>query len=223
MIRIVVADDQELVRAGFVMMLNHQPDLTVVGEAATGIAAVDLTRSLAPEIVLMDLRMPQMDGISATRLITGAPGATAKVLVLTTFDDDDSVYAALKAGASGFLLKDVQPKQLADAVRTVAAGQSLFAPTVTRRLIERFVSRQPANREMLRRVDLLSDREGEVLRWIARGMSNGDIAVRLSVSEATVKSHVSHLLAKLEARDRAQAVAFAYEAGFLRAGAGEQD
>lgn len=223
-IRVLVVDDQELVRAGFVMMLNHQSDLEVVGEAANGSEAVDLCRNLRPDVVLMDLRMPKMDGVEATRRILHA-GETApsRVLVLTTFDDDESVYASLRAGASGFLLKDVPPRKLADAVRVVAAGQSLFAPTVTRRLIEKYVSQQPVDREMVKRIGLLSERERQVLRWVAKGLTNGEIGARIFVSEATVKSHVSHILTKLVARDRAQAVAFAYEAGLLKAGSSEDD
>jgi DNA-binding NarL/FixJ family response regulator len=223
MIRILVVDDQELVRAGFVMMLNHQQDLDVVGEASNGIEAVDRCRTLQPDVVLMDLRMPKMDGVEATRrIVNAAVTVPTRVLVLTTFDDDESVYASLKAGASGFLLKDVPPRKLADAVRVVASGQSLFAPTVTRRLIEKYVSNQPFDREMVRRVESLSDREQEVLRWIAKGLTNADIAARIFVSEATVKSHVSHILTKLVARDRAQAVAFAYEAGLLKSGSSEE-
>jgi DNA-binding NarL/FixJ family response regulator len=223
MIRILVVDDQELVRAGFVMMLNHQQDLDVVGEASNGIEAVDRCRTLQPDVVLMDLRMPKMDGVEATRrIVNAAVTVPTRVLVLTTFDDDESVYASLKAGASGFLLKDVPPRKLADAVRVVASGQSLFAPTVTRRLIEKYVSNQPFDREMVRRVESLSDREQEVLRWIAKGLTNADIAARIFVSEATVKSHVSHILTKLVARDRAQAVAFAYEAVLLKSGSSEE-
>jgi DNA-binding NarL/FixJ family response regulator len=215
-IRVLVVDDQELVRTGFAMILNHQSDLEVVGEASDGAQAVELTRTLKPDIVLMDLRMPVMDGVEATRRITAmATDAPVRVLVLTTFDDDESVYAALRAGASGFMLKDVPARELANSIRVVAAGQSLFAPSVTRRVIERFVERRTTDRDLQRRADLLSEREREVLRWVSRGLSNAEIGDRLFVSEATVKSHVSHILTKLEARDRAQAVAFAYEAGLI--------
>ncbi len=215
-IRVLVVDDQELVRTGFAMILNHQSDLEVVGEASDGAQAVELTRTLKPDIVLMDLRMPVMDGVEATRRITAmATDAPVRVLVLTTFDDDESVYAALRAGASGFMLKDVPARELANSIRVVAAGQSLFAPSVTRRVIERFVERRTTDRDLQRRAELLSEREREVLRWVSMGLSNAEIGDRLFVSEATVKSHVSHILTKLEARDRAQAVAFAYEAGLI--------
>lgn len=215
-IRVLVVDDQELVRTGFTLILNHQPDLDVVGGASNGAQAVELTRSLKPNVVLMDLRMPVMDGVEATRRITAMPGEDpVRVLVLTTFDDDESVYAALRAGASGFMLKDVPPRELADSIRVVAAGQSLFAPSVTRRIIERFVERRSTDRDLQRRAELLTEREREVLRWVSMGLSNAEIGDRLFVSEATIKSHVSHVLTKLDARDRAQAVAFAYETGVI--------
>jgi DNA-binding NarL/FixJ family response regulator len=216
-IRVLVVDDQELVRSGFAMILNHQPDLEVVGEAPDGLKAVELARTLKPDVVLMDLRMPVMDGVEATRRILAMPAESPlRVLVLTTFDDDESVYAALRAGASGFILKDVPARELAGAIRIVAAGQSLFAPSVTRRIIERFVERPAAvDKDLRRRAESLSEREREVLRLISTGLSNAEIADRLFVSEATIKSHVSHILTKLVARDRAQAVAFAYEAGLI--------
>jgi DNA-binding NarL/FixJ family response regulator len=207
-IRVLVVDDQELVRAGFVMIIDHQSDLEVVGEAADGAEAVAQARTLQPDVVLMDLRMP----------VALAAAHPIRILVLTTFDDDQSVYASLRAGASGFLLKDVPPRELADAVRVVAAGQSLFAPTVTRRIIERFVAQRPLDKNLQRRAELLSEREQEVLRCVGKGLTNAQIAGRLFVGEATIKSHVSHILGKLGARDRAQAVAFAYEAGMLPIG-----
>ena len=216
-IRILVVDDQDLVRTGFAMILNHQPDLEVVGEAANGAKAVDMARELKPDVVLMDLRMPVMDGVEATRRILAlSTDSPIRVLVLTTFDDDESVYASLRAGASGFILKDVPAAELAGAIRVIAAGQSLFAPSVTRRIIERFVERPATvDKDLKRRTDSLSDRELDVLRLVSTGLSNAEIGERLFVSEATVKSHVSHILTKLVARDRAQAVAMAYEAGLI--------
>ena len=216
-IRILVVDDQDLVRTGFAMILNHQPDLEVVGEAANGAKAVDMARELKPDVVLMDLRMPVMDGVEATRRILAlSTDSPIRVLVLTTFDDDESVYASLRAGASGFILKDVPAAELAGAIRVIAAGQSLFAPSVTRRIIERFVERPATvDKDLKRRTDSLSDRELDVLSLVSTGLSNAEIGERLFVSEATVKSHVSHILTKLVARDRAQAVAMAYEAGLI--------
>ncbi|MGZ8572026.1 MAG: response regulator, partial [Actinomycetota bacterium] len=204
--RVLVVDDQELVRAGFVMVVDHQPDLEVVGEAGDGAEAVELVRTLRPDVVLMDLRMPKMDGIEATRQIATLPTAhVTRILVLTTFDDDESVYEALQAGASGFLLKEVATHELAEAIRTVAAGDSLLSPKITRRIIERFVAKRPADAELKRRAELLTDREVEVLRCVAKGMTNAEIAGELFVSEATIKSHVSHILTKLGARGRAPA------------------
>lgn len=219
-IRVLVVDDQELVRTGFAMILNHQSDLEVVGEAPDGAQAVELTRALKPDVVLMDLRMPIMDGVEATRRIASmANEKPVRVLVLTTFDDDESVYAALRAGASGFMLKDVPARELAHSIRVVAAGQSLFAPSVTRRIIERFVERSATvDRDLQRRAQQLTEREQEVLRLVSTGLSNAQIADRLFLSEATIKSHVSHVLTKLVAKDRAQAVALAYEAGLISRG-----
>jgi DNA-binding NarL/FixJ family response regulator len=218
-IRVLVVDDQELVRTGFTMILNNQSDIEVVGEAPDGARAVEVARALQPDVVLMDLRMPVLDGVEATRRILAlAAENPARVLVLTTFDDDESVYAALRAGASGFILKDVPARELAGAIRVVAAGQSLFAPSVTRRIIERFVERPAAvDKDLQRRAGSLTEREQEVLRLVSTGLSNAEIGERLFVSEATVKSHVSHILTKLVARDRAQAVAMAYEAGLIGA------
>jgi DNA-binding NarL/FixJ family response regulator len=220
-IRTVIADDQPLARAGLKAMLAHAPDVVVVGEAGDGRAAVDLARTERPDVVLMDVRMPALDGIEATRQITSGPGTEGvRVLILTTFDLDESVYAALRAGASGFLLKDVPPERLFDAIRVVAAGEALIAPGVTRRLIAAFTRNEPA--PVAGRPDLLSltEREREVLVLVGTGMSNDEIAARLVISLATVKTHVHRLLSKLGARDRAQLVVLAYEGGLIRPGSG---
>ena len=215
MTRIVIADDQELVRTGFRLILDLEPDLEVVGEAPDGDECVRVVARERPDVVLMDVRMPSVDGIEATRRLRAA-GAEARVLVLTTFDLDEYVYDALRAGASGFLLKDVPREHLIRSVRTVAEGETLLAPSVTRRLIERFVhAPAPAAAE---RLDTLSVREGEVLALLAKGYSNAEIATELFLGEATVKTHVGRLLAKLGARDRVQAVILAYESGFARPG-----
>jgi DNA-binding NarL/FixJ family response regulator len=216
-IRVVIADDQALVRAGFRMILEAQPDIRVVGEATEGSSAAETVRRVVPDVVLMDVRMPGVDGLEATRGILAEAGATARVLVLTTFDLDEYVYAALRSGASGFLLKDVSPEHLVMAVRLIAAGEQLLAPSITRRLVERFARPVPA-REHGARLETLTAREQEVLRLVARGLSNTEIAERLVVSEATVKTHVAHVFAKLDLRDRAQAVVVAYETGLVRAG-----
>jgi DNA-binding NarL/FixJ family response regulator len=214
-IRVLVADDQPLVRGGFRMILDERPDLELVGEAGNGAEALELAGRLDPDVILMDVRMPELDGVEATRrLVSG--GTRARVLVLTTFDLDEYVYAAIRAGASGFLLKDVQPDELADAIRVVAAGNSLFGPAATQRLLDRFVQ-QGEPREPPA-VGELTDREREILELLARGLSNAEIAERLFLSEATVKSHVSAILRKLGVRDRVQAVIAAYEAGIVRAG-----
>jgi DNA-binding NarL/FixJ family response regulator len=222
MIRIVIADDQPLARAGLRAMLDHAPDVVVVGEAGDGRSAVALARAERPEVVLMDVRMPVMDGIEATRQITAGPGTDdVRVLILTTFDLDESVYAALRAGASGFLLKDVPPERLFDAIRVVAAGEALIAPGVTRRLIAAFTRHGPATTDG--RPGLLSsltEREREVLALVGTGLSNDEIADRLVISMATVKTHVHRLLTKLDARDRAQLVVLAYEGGLVRPGTG---
>ena len=220
MIRVVVADDQELVRAGFRMILESDPGLEVVGEAADGADAVDLALAALPDVVLMDVRMPRLDGIAATRRIVGAQ-AGVRVLVLTTFDQDDVVYEALAAGASGFLLKSAPPDRLVQAVRVVHDGEELLAPSITRRLIEDYVRRPRAATS--ERLGALTDRELEVLRLLAAGLSNAEIAAQLVVSEATVKTHVNHVLSKLGVRDRVQAVIYAYESGFVRPGAGGAD
>ena len=213
--RVLVVDDQALVRGGFTMILEAEPDLAVVGEAVDGVEATRLAAELAPDVVLMDVRMPRMDGIEATRRITGA--GRSRVLVLTTFDLDEYVYDAIRAGASGFLLKDVRPRDLGHAVRTVAAGDSLVAPAVTRRLLDEFVRRPPPGRRP-DRLAPLTDRELEVLTLIARGWSNAQIAGHLVLSETTVKTHVTRILTKLGLRDRVQAVVVAYETGLVLPG-----
>jgi len=216
-IRIVIADDQELVREGLRMMLDAEPDLSVVGEAGDGDEALAAARAHDPDVLLMDVRMPKLDGIEATRRLVTS-GGRARVLVLTTFDLDEYVYRAMKAGASGFLLKDARREQLATAVRTIARGESLLAPAITRRLIEDFCDRPPPTAGMPDAVAHLSERELEVLRLVARGLSNAEIAGRLHLSDATVKSHVARILAKLDLRDRVQTVVFAYETGVVRPG-----
>jgi DNA-binding NarL/FixJ family response regulator len=216
-IRVLIADDQTLVRAGFRMVVEARDDLSVVGEAADGAQAVALAAELHPDVVLMDVRMPVMDGIEATRRITALEGHP-RILILTTFDLDQYVYDALRAGAAGFLLKDAPPTELAAAIRAVAAGDSLLAPSVTRRLIERFVSLPAPRRADPGALADLSGREAEVLRLVARGLSNQQIAEQLVVSPATVKSHVARLLMKLDLHDRTQAVVLAYETGFVTPG-----
>jgi DNA-binding NarL/FixJ family response regulator len=217
MTSILLADDQALVRGGFKLILDAQPEFDIVGEADDGRAAVERARELRPDVVLMDVRMPVLDGIAATRIVVSERLAQ-HVLVLTTFDEDRVVYDALAAGASGFLLKTAPPAQLVDAVRTVAAGEALLAPTVTRRLIEEFVRRPPPGGAVTDRLEELTDRELEVLTLIARGLSNSEIAGSLFVSGATVKTHVNRVLSKLDLRDRVQAVVFAYEHGLVRPG-----
>lgn len=211
MIRVLVADDQALLRGSFRVLVDSEPDLTVVGEAATGAEAVTLATAERPDVVLMDVRMPEMDGIEATRRI----GSLAKVLIVTMFDLDSYVYAALRAGASGFLLKDTPPADLLSGIRVVAGGEALLAPTVTRRLIEEF-TKTPAV-PLLRGLDGVTEREREVLTLIARGLSNTEIAAHLHLSLATVKTHIGRLLTKLGARDRAQLVIAAYESGLVGA------
>jgi DNA-binding NarL/FixJ family response regulator len=214
-VRVLVVDDQDLVRSGFTMILDAQPDITVVGEAGDGAAAVRAALALAPDVVLMDVRMPGVDGIAATAAICA--GTRARVLVLTTFDLDEYVYDALRAGASGFLLKDIRRDDLVDAVRVVAAGEAMLAPTVTRRLIADVVSRTPPARDprAATRLAALTARETDTLREVARGRSNAEIAAALHVTEHTVKTHVSNLLAKLGLRDRVQAAVLAYESGLV--------
>ena len=220
-IRVVVVDDQPVVRAGFETILTAQDDIDVVGEAGDGLEAVELARRLRPDVVLMDVRMPNLDGIEATRRLAGPDvPEPVKVLILTTFDVDDYVYEALRAGASGFLLKDVSRHDLVAAVRVIAAGDALLAPSVTRRLVEEFSRRPARDRPSPAALDALTTREREVLEHVARGRSNAEIAAELYVGEATVKSHVAHVLMKLGLRDRVQAVILAYEVGLVRPGEG---
>ncbi|MCU1373197.1 MAG: DNA-binding response regulator, LuxR family [Actinomycetia bacterium] len=222
MISVLVVDDQTLVRTGFSMILGAEPDIEVVGEAADGAQAVEAARRLRPDVILMDIRMPVMDGVEATRLIAGPEVAEPqKVLILTTFDLDEYVFDALRAGASGFLLKDTPPEELAAAVRIVAAGDALLAPSITRKLVAQFASQPDTTPPASTTLDLaqLTDREREVLALMARGLSNGEIAGELIVGETTVKTHVGRILMKLHLRDRVQAVVLAYESGLVRPGA----
>ncbi len=217
MIRVLIVDDQSLVRMGFRMILEAETDITVVGEAGDGAAGVSMTAALRPDVVLMDVRMPGVDGIDATAAITAA-GGPAKVLILTTYDLDHYVYAGLRAGASGFLLKDAPPADLLAAIRTVADGAAVLAPSTTRRLIDRFVPLLPDPERTTRRdslLEALTDREREVFQLLARGQSNREIASELFLSESTVKIHVGRILAKLNLRDRVQAVVLAYESGLI--------
>jgi DNA-binding NarL/FixJ family response regulator len=213
-IRVLVADDQSMVRAGFRMLLAGEEDIEVVAEASNGLEAVDKAARFHPSVVLMDIRMPELDGLQATRRILGADDA-ARILILTTFDLDEYVFEALSAGASGFVLKDDSPEQLIAAIRTVADGDALLSPTITRRVIEKFtrLSRPAPPKEL----EELSEREREVFRLLARGLSNGEIAQELSISETTVKTHVTHILQKLNLRDRVQAVVLAYQTGVFEA------
>jgi DNA-binding NarL/FixJ family response regulator len=214
-IRVLIADDQELVRAGFRMILDTQGDVEVVGDAGDGLEAVEATRQDQPDVVLMDIRMPNLDGLEATKQIVDMESGS-RVLILTTFDLDEYVYRALTAGASGFLLKNAPPEQLIGAVRVVAGGDGLLSPSITRRVIEEFTRLPPpGGTEAL---GALTDREREVLQLVARGLSNAEIAAELFVSDATVKSHVSRVLSKLQLRDRVQAVVLAYESGLVRPG-----
>jgi DNA-binding NarL/FixJ family response regulator len=214
-IRVLVADDQPLVRGGFRMILDERPDLELVGEAGDGAEVLSLARELDPDVILMDVRMPGIDGVEATRRLVES-GLRARILVLTTFDLDEYVYAAVRAGASGFLLKDVEPTELVDAIRVVAAGNSLFGPAATERLVTRFG--EGPNPAAVRSLDGLTDREREILRLLATGLSNAELARQLHLSETTVKTHVSAVLRKLRVRDRVQAVIAAYEAGLVRPG-----
>ena len=219
-IRVVLVDDQELMRVGFRMVLGAQDDMEIVGEAGNGEEAVRLAEELRPDVVLMDVRMPVLDGIEATRRLLADPTTSCRVLVLTTYDLDEYVFDALKAGASGFLLKDAPPEQVFEAVRVVAAGEALLDPSVTRRLITEFAQRpQRAEPREVPALRVLTDREREVLGLVGRGFSNVEIAQRLVVSPATAKTHVARILSKLQARDRAQLVVLAYESGLVRPGA----
>jgi DNA-binding NarL/FixJ family response regulator len=215
-IRVLVADDQPLVRSGFRMILEERDDLELVGEAQNGEEAVALARKLDPDVILMDVRMPALDGVEATRRLVDA-NTRARILILTTFDLDEYVYAAIRAGASGFLLKDVQPDDLVDAIRVVAAGNSLFGPAATERLVARFGQQRDPS-VPTRSLDELTEREREILRLMATGLSNAELATTLHLSETTVKTHVSAVLRKLEVRDRVQAVIAAYDAGLVTPG-----
>ena len=216
---VLIADDQALVRAGFRMILEAEEDMEVVGEAANGREAIAEARRARPDVILMDVRMPEMDGIEATRRLLDSEDSASKVVMLTTFDMDEYVYDALRAGASGFLLKDVPPEQLVEGIRAVASGDALLAPSVTRRVIEEFVRRPPSSvRTLPPELGELTARELEVLKLIARGLSNAEIATELFVSETTVKTHVAHVLMKLTLRDRVQAVVLAYESGLVEPG-----
>jgi DNA-binding NarL/FixJ family response regulator len=215
-ISVVVADDQELVRTGFRVILNSEPDIEVVGEAADGREAIEAAKQLGPDIVLMDIRMPVLDGIAATRRIVTGPDSRPRVLILTTFDLDEYVYEALRSGASGFMLKDNPADQLLTAIRVVAEGSALLAPQITRRLISEFVRSRPSTARP-EQLQILTDRETEVLKLVAHGLSNSEIAGELHVAETTVRTHVGHLLTKLGLRDRVQAVVLAYESGLIRA------
>jgi DNA-binding NarL/FixJ family response regulator len=214
-VRVLIADDQALVRGGFRMILEAKEDMEVVGEAGDGTEAVALVEELRPDVVLMDVRMPDMDGIEATRRIV-ASGSSARIVILTTYDIDEYVFSALRAGASGFLLKDVRPAELAEAIRIVARGDALLAPGVTRRLLDRFAGVLPDDSARPADLNELTDREVEVLRFVALALSNSEIASRLVLTEATVKTHVSSVLRKLGLRDRVQAVVFAYDVGLVR-------
>jgi DNA-binding NarL/FixJ family response regulator len=219
--RVLIADDQDLVRAGLRMILDAEPAIDVVGEATDGRDALEKARLLHPDVVLMDIRMPELDGLAATRLRLETPETTTRVLILTTFDLDEYVYEALLAGASGFLLKDSPPEQLIAGIAVVARGDALLAPSVTRRVIEEFARRPRARPGDHAALDELTPRELEVLKLIARGLSNTEIAGSLFVSETTVKTHVAHILMKLELRDRVQAVVLAYESGLVEPGASD--
>jgi DNA-binding NarL/FixJ family response regulator len=216
--RVLIVDDQSLVRAGFRMILESEPEIEVVGEAADGLTAVLAARETQPDVILMDVRMPNVDGLEATRRLLDGKDEGPRILILTTFDLDEYVYEALRAGASGFLLKDTPPEQLVEAIRVVAGGDALLSPAVTRRVISEFVRRPPAVRPSAPEVEDLTARELEILRLIARGLSNAEIASEAFVSETTVKTHVARILMKLRLRDRVQAVVFAYEHGIVQAG-----
>ena len=218
-VRVLLVDDQELVRVGFRMILDAHEDIEVVGEARNGQEALDAAAKLHPDVVVMDVRMPVMDGVEATRRLVRDAASPPRVLMLTTFDGDEHIIEALRAGASGFVLKDVRPAALAEAIRVVAAGDALLGPSVTRRLLERFAARLPGPSETIsERLRDLTEREREVLVLVGRGHGNREIADRLSLAEPTVKTHVSHLLGKLDLRDRAQLVVIAYETGIVRPG-----
>lgn len=217
MIRVLLCDDQALVRSGFRLILESRDDIEVVGEAEDGREGIELARRVDPDVILMDVRMPNVDGVEATRRLVAA-GSRARIVILTTFDLDEHVFESIRAGASGFLLKDVQPTQLVEAIRVVAAGDALLAPSVTRRLLDRFAHTLPGEEKPPPELATLTERELEVLKLLASGLSNAELAVRLFLSETTVKSHISSVLRKLSLRDRVQAVVLAYEAGLVRPG-----
>lgn len=217
-IRVAVIDDQALVRSGLAMILEHEEDISVVAQGATGLEAVDLARTERPDILLMDIRMPDMDGLEATQKIIEQADWPVRIIVLTTFDPDEYIYQALRAGASGFLLKDTPPEQLVGAVRSIAVGGALLSPSITRRLIGRFADRLAVDTICSSRLEVLTRRELEVLAALSKGLSNAEIAEQLFIGATTVKSHVSSVLSKLDLRDRAQAVVFAYESGLVAAG-----
>jgi DNA-binding NarL/FixJ family response regulator len=217
-VRVLLADDQALVRSGFRMILESRPEIEVVGEAEDGFEAIEATRRLLPDVILMDVRMPNLDGVEATRRLV-ARGTESRILILTTFDLDEYVYEAIRAGASGFLLKDVRPQELVDAIHVVAKGDALLAPSITRRLLDRFAEQAPQDRaKPPPQLESLTERELEVLKLVAKGWSNAELAEKLFLSETTVKTHVSSVLRKLGLRDRVQAVVVAYEAGLVRPG-----
>ena len=217
-IRVAMVDDQALVRGGFAMVLGHQEDIEVVAEAGTGLEAIEAARTHRPDVILMDIRMPEMDGLEATSRIVEEADWPVRVLILTTFDPDEYVYRALQAGASGFVLKDIPPEELVNGVRTVADGGALLAPSITRRLIGKFAERLAVDTRVSSRLERLTNREREVLAAIARGLNNTEISQGLFIGAATVKSHVSNILTKLGLRDRVQAVVFAYESGLTEPG-----
>ena len=219
-VRVLIADDQALVRAGFKMILEAEPEIEVIGEAEDGVEAVEMIRELKPDVALMDIRMPRLNGLEATRQIVNGDGdSPTRVLMLTTFDLNEYVYEALRAGASGFLLKDVPAEQLVAGIQVVARGEALLAPSITRRLIEEFAKNSPVERATPKEIEELTARELEVFKLVARGMSNAEIAAQLIVSETTVKTHVARILMKLHLRDRVQAVVYAYESGLSQPGA----
>ncbi len=217
-IRVAVVDDQALVRRGFAMVLDHQPDIEVVAEAGNGLEAIEVTREHRPDVVLMDIRMPEMDGLAATASIVAQADWPVRIIILTTFDPDEYVYRALQAGAAGFVLKDIPPENLAPAVRTVTDGGALLDPSITRRLISRFARTLATGTDIERRLGTLTDREREVLAELAKGSANTEISERLHIGASTVKTHVSAIFTKLGLRDRAQAVVFAYESGLVTPG-----
>ena len=217
-IRVAVVDDQALVRGGFTMVLNHQEDIEVVAEAGNGLEAIRVAHEHHPDVIVMDIRMPEMDGLEATKRLLQEPGQSVRILIVTTFDPDEYIYKALRAGASGFLLKDTRPEDLVDAVRVVADGGALLSPSITRRLIGRFSEQRGIDPTLSTSLALLTEREKEVLLAVAKGLNNLEVSESLCIGNATVKTHVSNILGKLGLRDRAQAVVFAYESGLIEAG-----